>query len=82
MKIEIIPYRKRVFKFPKPGPNRPFSNDDELYSWTINNWIPAQPDMSSLMKLFISLDFDVKKFLMAVFPPSGGGSRKTVRKAA
>lgn len=73
---EILPYERRPYKWPKPGPNRPFWDDHTLYSWMINDWIPAQPDSFALMVLFIELEFQLKPFLRIVGPKPGGGSRK------
>lgn len=74
--LNIIPYRSRPYKWPKPGPNRPFCDDDSLYSWMVNDWIVNQPDSHDLMVLFIRLGFELKPFLRIVGPKPGGGSRK------
>lgn len=72
----IIPYKQRLYKWPSKGPNRSFSNDDELYSWMINDWIPKQPDSNQLMVLFIRLKFSLREFIKAVGPGPGSGTRK------
>ena len=78
----ILPYKRRVYKIPKPGPNSPFSNDDELYSFIINEWMPKQPDFYVLAKLFIvDFNFDFKKLLYAIFDNPGGPGKKN-KKAA
>ena len=77
--IKFIPYKQRVFKwFKSTDPRCPYFNDDELYSWMINEWIPKQPDSNTLMRIFILLDFDIRSFIKHIGPSGGGGSRKKV----
>ena len=74
--VKILAYRSRVYRWPKPGPNRPFWDDDSLYSWMVNDWIVKQPDSEQLMLLFIRLGFSLHLFIHAVGPTSNGGTRK------
>lgn len=77
--LKIIPYRARLYKWPRPARVH-FKDDDELYDWMVNDWIPSQPDSSDLIALFIRLKFCLNEFIITVGPKPGGGSRK--RKAA
>lgn len=79
--FKVLSYSSRLFKIPPAGPSRPFTNDDEVYTWIINEWIPKQPDSEELMRLFICCVFNMKTFLRLVLSrPRGGG--KPVEAAA
>jgi len=43
-----------------------FTNNDEWYSWLINDWIPNQPDSRILMRLFIGMGFNPAAWLCVV----------------